>query len=208
LPLNIWIWMGNERKIKIENKKNRNCCAWAQSPSARPNSWIHPRGPTRSSARADSWAPRGSLLCSRARLLVLFLRRHMGLAGQALPRASPVSFCHQSLACGPHRAVSWPPRVELVFLLRSVRTDLSRLCKPPRANRGHVDQARSRRINGFVRVLSAHLTTSRSSTRSTTDLISRAAAATEPAVAEARNRRCRPDLSYWWSFASTPWWYP
>jgi hypothetical protein len=66
--------MGNERKIKIENKKEQELLCLGPKSSAWPNTQILLCGPTRSSARADNRAPRASLSYSRARLLVLFLR--------------------------------------------------------------------------------------------------------------------------------------
>jgi hypothetical protein len=55
------------------------------------------------------------------------------------------------------------------------RADLSRWRQLPRADPEGMDRAHAGRINGFVRVFSAYLATSRSPTRSATDLISRAA---------------------------------
>jgi hypothetical protein len=154
-------------------------CADRRGPPASTHSRAHPQlEPLRSRAHVQTLPPRSSPLPShwRAGPTRHPPRRARESAELERPPTNPPAFSplrRNSLADRLFRC-RVGPRVQPRYLPPpNDRADLSWRRQLPRVDHGGVDRAHAGRINGFVRVSSAYLATSRSPTRSATDLISR-----------------------------------
>jgi hypothetical protein len=168
MNLKIRNWKGEKekKKKKTEKEKEATWARWRNSahqepPSARPKTFST-RAPATPRECADIWA----LQVSHARIFsspARFPRWHHGPAVHVRTASRvPVSRCR----VGPKEQLRYlPPPNDCA--------DLSWRRHLPRVDHGGVDRAHAGRINGSVRVFSAYLATSRSPTRSATDLISR-----------------------------------